>query len=70
MDDPASIVKVGQKVWVHVTEVDAKRKRIALSMKGEGLISAKKTTPKKEEAAYDPGDMKSALNALKSKFGK
>lgn len=70
VDDPASIVKVGQKVWVHVTEVDAKRKRIALSMKGEGLISAKKTTPKKEEAAYDPGDMKSALNALKSKFGK
>lgn len=70
VDDPASIVKVGQKVWVHVTEVDAKRKRIALSMKGEGMVSSKKSTPKKEEVAYDPNDMKSALNALKSKFGK
>lgn len=70
VDDPASIVKVGQKVWVHVTEVDAKRKRIALSMKGEGLVSSKKPAPKKEEASYDPSDMKSALNALKSKFGK
>jgi len=70
VDDPASIVKVGQKVWVHVTEVDAKRKRIALSMKGEGMVNSTKSTPKKEEATYDPSDMKSALNALKSKFGK
>lgn len=70
VDDPSAIVKVGQKVWVHVTEVDAKRKRIALSMKGEGIVSSKKSTPKKEEVAYDPSDMKSALNALKSKFGK
>jgi uncharacterized protein len=70
VDDPASIVKVGQKVWVNVTEVDVKRKRIALSMKGEGMVSNKKSSPKKEEASYDPNDMKSALNALKSKFGK
>lgn len=72
VDDPNTIVKVGQKVWVNVTEVDAKRKRIALSMKGEGLVSTKKTETKKlkQEINYDPGDMKSALNALKSKFGK
>lgn len=69
VDDPNQIVKVGQKVWVHVTECDVKRKRIALSMKGEGMI--KKSTPKNEDAiAYDPNDMKSALAALKGKFGK
>jgi len=35
VDDPNKVVKVGQQVWVNVTEVDAKRKRIALTMKGE-----------------------------------
>ncbi len=70
VDDPNTIVKVGQKVWVNVTEVDVKRKRIALSMKGEGMVSSKKSSPKKEEATYDPNDMKSALAALKGKFGK
>jgi len=70
VDDPNTIVKVGQKVWVNVTEVDVKRKRIALSMKGEGMVSSKKSSPKKEEASYNPNDMKSALAALKGKFGK
>lgn len=72
VDDPNTIVKVGQKVWVNVTEVDVKRKRIALSMKGEGLVSTKKqeTKNQKQETSYDPNDMNSALNALKSKFKK
>jgi uncharacterized protein len=71
VDDPNSIVKVGQKVWVNVTECDVKRKRIALSMKGEGVVSSpKKTSTKKEETVYDPNDMNSALAALKSKFKK
>lgn len=70
VDDPNTIVKVGQKVWVHVTEVDVKRKRIALSMKGEGIVSSKKSPAKKEAAAYDPHDMTSALAALKGKFSK
>ena len=71
VDDPSKIVKVGQKVWVNVTEVDVKRKRIALSMKGEGNVTAAKAKEvKKEEASYDPNDMKSALAALKGKFGK
>jgi uncharacterized protein len=73
VDDPNTIVKVGQKVWVNVTEVDAKRKRIALSMKGEGMIKTQTSgtkDQKSKEPAYDPNDMKSALNALKSKFGK
>jgi protein Tex len=70
VDDPGTVVKAGQKVWVNVTEVDVKRKRIALSMKGEGIVAAKKGAPKKAEAAYDPSDMKSALAALRGKFGK
>ncbi len=70
VDDPNKIVKVGQTVWVSVTEVDVKRKRIALSMKGEGNakpVSQTKTKPKAEEA-YNPNDFNSALAALKSKF--
>lgn len=71
VDDPSKIVKVGQKVWVNVTEVDLKRKRIALSMKGEvQQVKNQKPKVKSEEAAYDPNDMNSALAALKSKFKK
>jgi uncharacterized protein len=74
VDDPNKIVKVGQKVWVHVTEVDVKRKRIALSMKGEGNVSKPAGSSSKQskpvEESYDPNDMKSALAALKGKFGK
>lgn len=71
VDDPNKIVKVGQKVMVNVTEVDVKRKRIALSMKGETqqVRSSKPKTAVKEEK-YDPNDMNSALAALKSKFKK
>lgn len=73
VDDPNTIVKVGQKVWVNVTECDVKRKRIALSMKGEGMVkqsSGSNKQTKKEEVAYDPNDMASALAALKGKFKK
>jgi uncharacterized protein len=71
VDDPNKIVKVGQQVWVNVTEVDVKRKRIALSMKGEGqtTTSSKPKAIAKEEQ-YDPNDLNSALAALKSKFKK
>lgn len=74
VDDPNTVVKVGQKVWVNVTECDVKRKRIALSMKGEGTVNkpsgGSKQSYKKEEVAYDPNDMASALAALKGKFKK
>jgi uncharacterized protein len=70
VDDPSTIVKVGQQVWVNVTECDVKRKRIALSMKGESTVSVKKSTPKVEEINYDANDMQSALAALKGKFKK
>ncbi|MBN8703339.1 MAG: RNA-binding transcriptional accessory protein [Bacteroidetes bacterium] len=68
--DPNTVVKVGQKVWVHVTECDVQRKRIALSMKGEGNPTSKKNVNKKQEPVYDPNDFNSALAALKQKFGK
>ncbi|MDX2172157.1 MAG: Tex family protein [Bacteroidota bacterium] len=71
VDDPNKIVKVGQKVWVNVTEVDAKRKRIALSMKGEGIVNTShKSQTVSKEPEYNPNDMNSALAALKSKFKK
>ncbi|MBA2611736.1 MAG: RNA-binding transcriptional accessory protein [Bacteroidetes bacterium] len=70
VDDPNKIVKVGQQVWVTVSEVDAKRKRIALSMKGEtqNVKAAKPKVAKEEE--YNPNDINSALAALKNKFKK
>jgi uncharacterized protein len=71
VDDPNKIVKVGQKVWVNVTEVDVKRKRIGLSMKGEGnQKSSGSSIGSKRKDTYDPKDMNSALAALKNKFGK
>jgi uncharacterized protein len=71
VDDPSKVVKAGQKVWVNVTEVDVKRKRIALSMKGEQQ-TVKTPRPKAavKEEAYDPNDLNSALSALKNKFKK
>ncbi len=71
VDDPNKIVKVGQKVWVNVTEVDVKRKRIALSMKGETQqVRSHKPAIAEKKEAYDPNDMNSALAALRSKFKK
>lgn len=71
VDDPNTIVKVGQQVWVNVTEVDVKRKRIALSMKGEAqVVKKQKPGAFAKEEHYDPNDMNSALAALKSKFKK
>ncbi|MEO8759719.1 MAG: Tex family protein, partial [Bacteroidia bacterium] len=61
VDDPNKIVKVHQQVMVTVTEVDLKRNRIALSMKGNGNISAAKSSSvkKEKEIAYDANDMNS-----------
>ena len=72
VDDPNKIVKVHQQVMVTVLELDLKRNRIALSMKGNGnMTTAKSSSIKKEkEPAYDANDMQSALSALKQKFGK
>ncbi|HWY39152.1 MAG TPA: helix-hairpin-helix domain-containing protein, partial [Bacteroidia bacterium] len=71
VDDPNKIVKAGQKVNVTVLEVDLKRNRISLSMKGnDNKPAAKLAQQRKEEFTYDANDMQSALAALKNKFGK
>lgn len=71
VDDPNKIVKVSQQVTVTVLEVDLKRNRISLSMKGNGNKPATKLAQqRKDEFSYDANDMNSALAALKSKFGK
>ena len=70
IDDPNKVVKVGQKVWVNVSEIDVKRKRIALSMKDEIQLTKTSATKIKKEEAYDSTDLNSALAALKNKFKK
>ena len=70
IDDPNKVVKVGQKVWVNVSEIDVKRKRIALSMKGEIQTTKTSATKIKKEETYDSTDLNSALAALKNKFKK
>ena len=46
ISDPRDVVKAGQVVKVTVTEVDAQRKRIALSMKG---VSEKEKTQRSDK---------------------
>ena len=70
IDDPNKVVKVGQKVWVNVSEIDVKRKRIALSMKDEIQTTKTSATKIKKEETYDSTDLNSALAALKNKFKK
>jgi uncharacterized protein len=72
VSNPADIVSVQQHVQVTVLEVDASRKRISLSMKGEAKPQVKKSErpkpkaqPKKESAS----DMANKLAALRGKFG-
>ena len=70
IDDPNKVVKVGQKVWVNVSEIDVKRKRIALSMKDEIQLTKSSVSKIKKEETYDSTDLNSALAALKNKFKK
>ncbi|MFT5619018.1 MAG: hypothetical protein ACI85I_002255, partial [Arenicella sp.] len=82
---PSEVVKVQQQVMVTITEVDADRKRIALSMKEDaGLKSSSNSTsgsskePRKRGTAQSnrkrteekPKTMENSLEALKAKFGK
>jgi uncharacterized protein len=67
ISDPSEVVKVQQKVMVTVMEVDEARKRISLSMKGDGApVKAGKGGAKKEKEAE--GDMQTKLAMLKSRF--
>ena len=72
VSNPADIVSVQQRVEVTVLEVDASRKRISLSMKGEAKPQVKKSErakPKAKVQKESEGDMASKLAALRGKFG-
>ena len=60
VSDPKEVVKVNQQVKVRVTEVDASRKRISLSMKSQRSTASRK--PKDRESS------KNDLAALKGKW--
>jgi uncharacterized protein len=79
--DPNEVLKVHQKVEVTVTEVDANRKRISLSMKENEKREPAAQKPRENkpvQKAYPPKqtkpepepemDMMSKLAALKNKF--
>ena len=73
VDDPNKVVKVQQQVMVTVTEVDAARKRIALSMKGETASSKNQTKISIPKIAPSPkqktgNDWQDQLAALKGKL--
>jgi protein Tex len=74
VSDPNEVVKLNQKVIVTITEVDVARKRIALTMKGEGgqktepkghRAEVKKTITKKPEPS---NPFQNKLMELKKKF--
>jgi uncharacterized protein len=72
VDDPNKVVKVAQRVQVTVTEVDVKRKRIALSMKDNPAIGATGKSPvgnfKSTPTGTGESDLALKLAALKGKF--
>ena len=75
IQDPSEVLKLNQAVKVKVLEVDAVRKRIALSIKQTEVAPANNSktraqsfqSAKKEMA---PANMNDALAVLKQKFGK
>jgi protein Tex len=75
--DPSEALKLNQKVQVKVLEVDAVRKRIALSIKQTQENPARKGAPQqgqrsnnRQQAAPKGETMQDALAALKQKFTK
>jgi uncharacterized protein len=75
IQDPSEVLKLNQQVKVKVMEVDAARKRIALSIKQTEAAPAhnhqrpkQSFQPAKKE--QEPANMMDALAALKNKFGK
>lgn len=74
VSDPNEVVKLNQKVMVTVTEVDVARKRIALTMKGEGgsmKSDVRSQKPEKKDFGKKPGAVdpfQSKLAELRRKF--
>lgn len=72
VDDPNKIVKVGDKVRVTVTEIDLQRNRIALSMKAEPEIGAKKErtgAPRGKKSGDRPAPRRNGGNNQQNSFG-
>jgi uncharacterized protein len=75
IQDPSEVLKLNQQVKVKVMEVDAARKRIALSIKQtEAAPAHNQQRPKPSfqpaKKQPEPANMMDALAALKNKFGK
>lgn len=71
VSDPKTVVKVQQKVMVTVTEVDVARKRIGLSMKGQGGTAPKAAASAKilkNSMQEKEESMEDKLAKLKSMF--
>jgi len=72
VSDPNEVVKLNQKVMVTVVEVDASRKRIALSMKDENKAADQRprtNMPKGTPVSNKPkNNFQSSLDALRKKF--
>jgi uncharacterized protein len=71
--DPGEALKLGQKVMVKVLEVDAVRKRIALSIKQTEIGDQRSSRPKSVQPERSPKaemSVDDALSLLKKKFGK
>jgi uncharacterized protein len=70
--EPSDVVKVGQIVKVHVLSVDAKSRRIALSMKTRGSKPAQGTAPQAKKLAppHKPQTMDDKVAALVDRWKK
>jgi protein Tex len=68
VSDPATVVKLQQKVKVTITEVDIPRKRIALSMKDQQPQSRPAPRPNAAKPAAANNPFQSKLEELKKKF--
>ncbi len=75
IQDPGEVLRINQQVKVKVLEVDAARKRIALSIKQTEAAPAQSQRPKQsfqpaKKQEPKQASMGDALAALKMKFGK
>ena len=70
VSDPNEVVKLNQKVMVTVLEADVARKRISLSMKGEGVKPAaqKPKESNKPKASVPKNSFQNSLDVLRKKF--
>ena len=73
VSDPNEVVKLNQKVTVTVTEVDVNRKRIALTMKGQGNQKSEARSQRSEKKTFNKkpeplNPFQSKLMELKKKF--